>query len=111
VLAPRHRLNTREVLEVAKKGRRASTGDLMVKYLPRSAGPARLAFLVSAKTVRRAVDRHLLKRRAVGAVTKEALASLTELDICVYLPPQALAWPAHQWLLAITNLLNFFKSK
>lgn len=106
MLARRHRLSTAEIAEIAKQGRRLAAGPLAVKYRAGQAGaPARFAFLVAAKQVRRAVDRHKLKRRAAEALQKALSPAFPSLDVLIYLPAAALIWKPSDWDQAIKNLI------
>lgn len=69
MLPKTHRLTRDEVLKVVKNGQSIGSFPFSVKVLAADASqPSQFAFIVPSKSVKRAVDRNLVRRRARAVV-------------------------------------------
>ncbi len=69
-LPKKQRLEKKLIREILQKGRTVHNNNISLKYLIKSDRQKAFAFIVSAKTVKKAVNRNLLKRRGRAIVFK-----------------------------------------
>ena len=70
MLSKNQRLARESIREILRKGKTVRNNGISLKYLVKPDGQKAFAFIVSAKTVKKAVNRNLLKRRGRAVVFK-----------------------------------------